>query len=165
MVRLCWRRMAEISIAVALTMAALLFVAWAAWAETAGDIGITSNWERPTIGQGKATAAYMTITNAGGADDTLLGARSPKAQRVELHQTKMGDDGVMRMRPVEGGLPIAAGGKVVLEPGGHHVMVMGLDAPLAEGGELPLTLEFAEAGQVEIAVPVRKGAGGTHGHH
>lgn len=165
MVRLCWRRMAEIGIALALTMAALLFVAWAAWAEAAGDVGVASAWARPTIGQGKATTAYMTITNAGETDDTLLGATSRKAERVELHQSKMSDDGIMRMRPVEDGLPIPAGGEVELAPGGYHMMVMGLGASLAEGGELPLTLEFAKSGQVEIAVPVRKGAGGANGQH
>ena len=165
MVGLCRRRLVEIGVAVALTMAALLFVAWAAWAEAAGDIGITSAWARPTIGQGKATAAYMTIANGGEADDTLLRARSRAAERVEVHQTTKSDDGVMRMRPVGGGLPIPAGERVSLAPGGYHVMVMGLREPLAEGGELPLTLEFAKAGPVEIVVPVRKGAGGAHGHH
>jgi copper(I)-binding protein len=164
MVRLCRRRLIEIGVAVALTMAAVLFAAWAVWAAI-GGIDVADAWARPTIGQGKVTAAYMSITNAGEIDDVLLGAISPKAERVELHQTKMGDDGVMRMRPVEGGMPVPAGGTVQLAPGGYHLMVMGLGEPLNEGGALPLMLEFAKAGSVDLVVPVRGNVGSGHEHH
>ena len=136
------RRMVEIAVAVALTMAALLFVAWAAWA--AGGISITGGFAGPTIAEGRPTAVYMTITNDGEEDDVLQAVRSPKAERVEVHQTKMGDDGIMRMRPVEDGLPIPAGDDVALAPGGYHVMVIGLSESLAEGDKLSLTLEFAK---------------------
>lgn len=160
-VRLCRRRLIEIGIALALTMAALLFVVWAARAALNG-IDVSDAWVRPTIGQGKVTAAYMTIINASEGDDALVGATSHKANSVELHQTKMADDGVMRMRPEEG-IPIPAGGKVQLAPGGYHLMVMGLSEPLVDGSSLPLTLEFAKAGSMELVIPVRATAGG--GHH
>jgi periplasmic copper chaperone A len=163
MVRLCRRRLIEISVAVALTMAAVLFVAWAVWAR--GGINIADAWARPVIGQGKVTAAYMTITNAGESDDALLGATSPKAEKVELHQTKMGDGGVMQMRPVEGGIKVPAGDEVQLAPGGYHLMVMGLGEPLKEGDDLPLTLEFVRAGSIDLLVPVRSDVGGGHEHH
>jgi copper(I)-binding protein len=162
MVRLCRLRLIEIGAAVALTMTALLFVVWAAWAAEAGGIRVTGAWARPTIGQGKTTAAYMSITNAGETDDALVSVRSPKAETVELHQTKMDEGGLMRMRPVEGGVPIAAGGKVELAPGGYHIMVRGLGEDLAEGGDLPLTLEFTKARPVKIVIPVRASAGGHH---
>ncbi len=158
-------RLIEIGVAVVLTMVALLFVAWTAWAAEAHGIGVADAWARPTIGKGRATAAYLTITNEGTTDDLLKAVKSPSAEHVELHETKMTAEGVMQMRPLEEGLPIPAGGTAELKPGGAHVMVMGLEATLAEGGELPLTLEFAEAGSVDVVVPVRKGAGGDHAHH
>ena len=158
-------RLIEIGVAVVLTMVALLFVAWTAWAAEAHGISITEAWARPTIGQGRTTAAYLTITNEGTTDDVLKAVRSPSAERVELHETKMTAEGVMQMRPLDEGLPITAGGTAELKPGGMHVMVMGLEATLAEGGDLPLTLEFAEAGSVDVMVPVRKAAGGDHAHH
>ena len=162
MVRMCRLRKVEIGVAVALTMAALLFVAWTAWAAQPGGISVSDAWVRPTIGEGKTTAAYMTITNRGEMDDVLKAVRSSKAARVELHETKM-TEGVMRMRPLEDGLPIPAGATAELKPGGMHVMIMGLDEALADGGALPLTLEFSSAGPVEIAVPVRKGMGSGMG--
>lgn len=158
-------RLIEIGVAVVLTMVALLFVAWTAWAAEAHGISVTDAWARPTIGKGRTTAAYLTITNEGTADDVLKAVKSPSAERVEMHETKMTAEGVMQMRPLDEGLPIPAGGTAELKPGGTHVMVMGLEATLAEGGDLPLTLEFAEAGSVDVVVPVRKGAGGDHAHH
>jgi len=164
MVKLCRRRLIEIGIAVALTMMALLF-AWTALAAETGEISIAEAWARPTIGQGKVTAAYMIISNAGQKDDVLVSARSPKSKKVEIHQTTMSDEGVMRMRELKDGLPLPAGGKVELKPGGYHIMIMGLYDPLEEGSDLPLTLEFAEAGPMELVVPVRAGGGSAHGHH
>ena len=167
MVRICRLRKIEIGVAVLLTMAALMFVAWAVWAAEAGGISVTDAWVRPTIGEGRNTAAYMTVTNQGGEDDVLEGARSPKAKAVELHQTTTTDEGIMQMRPVEGGLPIAAGKTLTLSSGGNHMMIMGLGEALAVGSELPLTLEFAKAGAVDIMVPVSASApaGADHSHH
>jgi copper(I)-binding protein len=154
MVRLSRPRWIEIGVALVLTIAALLFVVWTVWAAEAGGIGVADAWVRPTIGGGRTTAAYMTITNDGD-DDVLQSARSPKAKAVELHKTTMTADGVAQMRAVKNGLPIKAGGTLTLAPGGVHLMVMGLDEALAEGGELPLTLEFAKSGPMQITVPVR----------
>jgi copper(I)-binding protein len=156
--RLSRLRLIEIGVALVLTLAALIFVGWTVWAAEAPGIGVSDAWARPTIGQGRATAAYATITNKGDEDDRLTGAQSPQAQSVELHQTTMTADGVMQMREVEGGLPIAVGGTLKLEPGGTHLMVLGLKEALAAGGELKLTLEFAKAGAVEIAAPVSASA-------
>jgi copper(I)-binding protein len=108
------------------------------------------------------------VTNTGDEDDTLVAARAANAKSVELHQTTMTSDGVMQMRPVDGGLPIPVGGTLKLSPGGIHVMVMGLDEALTAGGELAMTLEFAKAGPVEIVLPVQAtapdGAGADGGH-
>jgi len=169
--RLSRQRLFEICVAVVLTVAALLFVALTVWAAEPAKIVVSDAWVRPTIGQGRTTAAYFVVTNKGDEDDTLVAARTAKATSVELHQTTMTADGVMQMRPVEDGLPIPVGGTLKLSPGGMHVMVMGLDAALDAGGELAMTLEFAKAGPVEIVLPVRAtapdgvGADGRQAHH
>jgi copper(I)-binding protein len=85
------------------------------------------------------------------------------AERVELHESTM-DGGVMRMRPVES-LVIEPGETRVLEPGGLHLMMMRLKEPLVAGKHFLLTLEFAEAGRVQVKVMVTKGDGtGGMGH-
>jgi copper(I)-binding protein len=109
----------------------------------------------------------MTIANKGDADDTLKSARTPKAKTVELHQTTVTADGVMQMRKVEDGLPVEAGASLVLKPGGAHLMLLGLEDALKAGEELVLTLEFANAGAVDVVVPVSATAPATSGagHH
>jgi periplasmic copper chaperone A len=164
MVRMSRLRVIEIGVAVMLTAAALLFVALKVWAAEPG-ITVTDAWARPTIGEGRTTAAYMTITNKGADEDSLQSARSARAKAVELHQTKMSAAGVMQMRKVEDGLSIPANGVAKLAAGGIHVMVMGLDNALAAGDELPLTLQFAKAGAIDIAVPVSAAAPADHSHH
>lgn len=164
MVRVTRQRLIEIGVALVLTMAALLFVGWKAWAAEPA-ISITEAWARPTIGEGRTTAAYMTITNGGDTDVVLEAVTSPKAESVEIHETKMSEDGVMQMRPLAEGLSLAAGATATLKPAGMHVMVMGLKDALPEGSELPLTLEFEGSDSLEVAVPVKKSAGGDHAHH
>jgi copper(I)-binding protein len=154
MFRLSRLRVVEIGVALLLTLAALVFVGLAVWAVEQFDIRVMDAWARPTVGQGTSTAAYMTIVNGGTADDVLKGARSPKIKAVELHQTTMTPDGVMQMRQVEEGLPIPAGGSLALAPGGAHLMLIGLDEPIHEGDQVTLTLEFANAAPIEVAVPV-----------
>jgi len=65
-------------------------------------------------------------------------------------------DGVARMREMEGGLDIPAGQSVALNPGGKHIMLMGLTGPLVEGAEITLTLTFEKAGAIEVSAPVVK---------
>ena len=154
MFRLNRLRIVEIGVALLLTLAALLFVGLTVWAAEMARIEVAGAWARPTVGQGRTSAAYMTIANKGDAGDLLKSARTPKAQSVELHQTIMTDDGVMQMRKVEGAVPIEAGASLVLRPGGTHLMLLGLQDALAAGEELILTLEFANAGPVDVVVPV-----------
>lgn len=164
--RLSRPRLIEIGVALVLTVAALLFVVLTVWAVESGGVHVADAWARPTIGKGSATAGYMTIMNMSDKDDVLSAARSAKAESVEIHKTSMTADGVMQMREVEGGLPIAAGGTVELAPGGTHLMIMGLDEALEAGGELPVTLEFSKAGPLDILMPVRATApDGDNAHH
>lgn len=102
---------------------------------------------------GSATAAYMTVSIAAG-EDRLVAAESPVAARVELHTHEVDAQGVARMREVAA-IAVRVDEPAVLEPGGLHVMLMGLAAPLAEGDTVPLTLVFETAGPVTFEVPVR----------
>jgi len=154
-------RIVEIGIALLLTLAALLFVGLTVWAAEIARIEVAGAWARPTIGQGTTSAAYMTIANKGDRGDMLKSARTPKAKAVELHQTTMTADGVMQMRKIEGAVPIEAGASLVLKPGGTHLMLLGLEDALRAGEELILTLEFVNAGAVDVVVPVSASAPAT----
>lgn len=122
---------------------------------TVGDITVEGAWTRATAPSAPNGGAFMTIHNKGTQPDRLVAASTPAAARTELHTHTM-VDGVMKMRPVEGGIPVPASGDAILKPGGLHVMMMGLKAPLAMGKSVPVTLTFEHAGSVTIDVPIMK---------
>ena len=130
-----------------------------------GDLTIDHPWTRATPPKARAGGAYMMIMNAGDAEDRLIGGSSPVAERIEIHEMAVEND-VMRMREVEGGIAVPAGGSVELKPGGYHVMLMGLKEQLEEGQDIPLTLEFKDAGLIDVVLTTEAiGAGGhDHGH-
>lgn len=132
------------------------------------QLSVQTAWLRETPPASQVGAGYALIINSGRQDDRLLGGTTPVAKRVEVHRMSM-DEGVMRMRPVEGGLPISAGGSVALKPGSYHLMLMGLNQPLKRGTTVPLTLRFAKAGVVKVRFRVEaidyRPAGGSHGGH
>jgi copper(I)-binding protein len=99
-------------------------------------------------------AAFMLIQNGGAEDDVLLGGETDVANVVEVHE--MADvDGIMEMRPLTDGLIIPAGGSETLEPGGYHIMLIGLREDLTNGKTFELTLHFEKAGEVTVAVTLR----------
>ncbi|MBM3485896.1 MAG: copper chaperone PCu(A)C [Alphaproteobacteria bacterium] len=129
-----------------------------------GPLQIGHAWARATAG--KAGAAYLEIRNGGGQPDKLVSAASPAAATVELH-THIRDGDVMRMRKVPA-IDLAPGKEVKLAPGGLHVMLIGLKAPLKAGDRFPLTLTFDKAGSVTLEVevqPVAASAPPAHQHH
>jgi copper(I)-binding protein len=95
----------------------------------------------------------MVVHNAGGDADALTAAQCALASAAELHSSAL-VDGVMRMRPIDA-VEVPARGRAVLEPGGRHVMLIGLRQPLTEDAPLALTLRFERAGEVTLQVPVR----------
>lgn len=104
---------------------------------------------------GENTAVYVELTNNGTVDTALVGATADFAADYELHETTM-EDGVLEMRPVEPQrIELAAGGTVVLEPGGLHVMAMGVTTELAEGDIVEVTLEFDGGCTVTVDAEVR----------
>ena len=99
------------------------------------------------------THTLIRLAAAAGAV-TLVAVRGGAARTIELHE-HIHEGDVMRMRRVEGGVAIAAGETKAFTPGGHHIMLIGLTAPLKEGGRFPLTLEFEGADEVPVEVAVR----------
>ena len=143
---------------------ALTVLSFSAAAQT--SVQISDPWVRATVPQQKATGAFMRLTAAQAT--SLVRAESPAAGVTEVHEMKMDSD-VMKMRAVPS-LELPAGKAVELKPGGYHVMLMDLKAPLAKGATVPLTLVFKDAqgaeSQMQLQVPVSvqaPGAAGAHG--
>lgn len=146
-------------------MGVLALVPLAARAEETwrlGDLVIEHAWARPTPGRAQTGAAYLVIANHGAEPDRLVAAEGPVAGHVELHEHQIDSEGIARMRRVEA-VEVPAGGAVALAPGGLHLMLMGLAAPLREGMSFPLRLRFERAGEIEVEVLVGKARGGASG--
>ncbi len=124
----------------------------------AGDIMIQDAFARVARPGAPSGAVFMTIHNMGETADRLIGAESPIAARVELH-THIEDDGVMRMRPIEGGIELPAGEMHELARGGDHVMLMGITEEFEEGSKLPLTLIFENQGEMPLTVTIDNSKG------
>ncbi len=132
-----------------------------------GNLAIAHPWSRQTAPGQTTGGGFMVIKNDGRVADRLVAVASPAAVSAGLHSMSM-QGGVMRMRPVKGGLAIPAGGTLELLPGGYHIMLTGLKAPLALGKMVPLTLRFAHAGTITVQLKVESvsyGMEGGHDHH
>ena len=132
-----------------------------------GDLAIDHPWTRAVGTAAPTSAGYMVIRNTGAAPDRLVAAETPRATRVELHEMSI-TDGIMRMRPIAGGIALPAGGEVRLAPGGLHLMLIGPKGGFEQGVRVPTTLVFERAGRitVELAVeaPGARGTGPHQGH-
>ena len=113
---------------------------------------VVEAWARATPGGVTVGAAYAEIHAPATKGDKLVRVTTPAAERAEIH-THVNDGGVMKMRRLEA-LELAPGSVVKLKPGGKHLMLFGLKAPLAVGGSLPLTLTFEKAGDIEISATI-----------
>ena len=137
------------------------------WAVPTGpQVEVIDPWVRATVAGQPVAGAFMELKSPQAA--RLVGATTPAAKRVELHEMKH-EGGVMRMSAVKR-LDLPAGRQVVLEPGGYHVMLMGLNAQAREGDRIPVTLTFEDrAGKrftVDVQAPVRSlTASGAHPKH
>lgn len=131
----------------------------------AADIVVQDAYARSAGKMAKAGAAFMQIMNGADTDDRLIAARSDVSVKVELHTHIQDANGVMRMREVEGGIAVPAGGMAMLKRGGNHVMFMGIKEPFEQGKTLPVTLVFENAGEIEIMIPVDLDRKASHAGH
>jgi copper(I)-binding protein len=152
----------------ALTMTALLAGAVALYAALFGDLAspaaaagdydvgsihISQPWSRATPKRAASGAGYMTLTNKGTAPDRVSCVSDDASAQCQIHTMTM-EGGVMKMRPVEGGLEIKPGESVTLKPGGNHMMFLSLKHPLEQGGTVKATLKFDHAGTIDVEYPV-----------
>ena len=151
---------------------AALFVVTPAFAHNGvihlGAINISLPFTRATLPNAPVGGGFMTIENEGPEADRLISASSPVAADVQIHEMAMQGD-VMKMRHLSEGLELPGGETVTLEPGGYHLMFMGLKQAFVEGETVPVTLVFEKAGSVEISLPVLGAAAdaapaGEHAH-
>jgi hypothetical protein len=108
---------------------------------------VSGAWVRLPAATGRPAGGYLTVTSAGPAD-SLVGASSPLAERIELHSMAQ-ENGVMRMRR-ESALAVPAAGTLSLSPGGSHLMLFGLSADLKPGARLPIVLDFRSGAKVRV---------------
>jgi copper(I)-binding protein len=132
----------------------VLIVSWLVYACQPQDKGIEVQdyWLR-SAAQGGNSAMYMVISNNLADRDELVGGSSSIAEAVEIHETVMDSNGVMQMSPVSS-LPLEPGTEVVFEPGGLHVMFIGLKQDLKVGDMVEVTLQFKEHEDIILSVPV-----------
>lgn len=129
-----------------------------------GDLAIAHPWSRATPPGARVGGGYFAIDNRGSASDRLVAATVERAGRVEIHEMSV-TDGVMRMRELPTGVAIAAQGRAELKPGGLHLMLLDLKAPLIQGERLKGTLTFERAGTVAVEFAVEAiGASTRHDH-
>ena len=114
-----------------------------------GSLEIADPYTPATPKGATVGAGYMKITNNGTAPDRLISGSSDVAGKVEVHEMTM-DKGVMKMRPLKGGLEIKPGETVTLKPGSFHVMFVGLKKPLRKGDHVKATLVFEKAGKGDV---------------
>ena len=119
----------------------------------AGDLVISQPWSRAAPRGAETASSYLTIENKGAAADRLVGASSDVAEKIEIEQiSKVG--GATQVKPVDGGLAIAPGEKMVLAPGGNRLGLQKLKSQLKKGAKVSMTLTFEKAGQVAVSFDV-----------
>jgi copper(I)-binding protein len=128
----------------------------------AGALDVADPWSRATPKGASVAAGYMKISNSGTAPDRLISGSSDVASKFEVHEMTM-ENGVAKMRPVNGGLEIKPGQTVELKPGSFHVMFVGVKKPLANGDHIKATLVFERAGTLNVEFDVHEMGASTTG--
>jgi len=138
---------------------ALAFVAALAAPAFAAGVADLVEVDRPMVRAAApgmtVSGAYMTVRNTDGTDHELVSAHSDVAENVELHTHAM-EDGMMKMRRVDS-VPLPANSEVAFEPGGLHIMLIGLARELNEGDSVEMVLEFEDGSRRDVTFEVGRG--------
>ncbi len=131
-----------------------------------GNIELDDLWVRASVPGQVNGAGYLEIDNKSSAEDKLIAVESAASKRIELH-TIINENGVAKMREVQGGIPISAKGKTNLKPGGYHVMFIQLNGPFKVGEKVDAVMKFEKAGSVNVQFKVKPATynPGTTGEH
>jgi hypothetical protein len=119
----------------------------------AGDLVISQPWSRAAPRGADVANSYLTIENKGTTADRLVGGSAEGAEKLEIRQLGM-VGGAMTVHPVDGGLAIPSGEKVVLAPGGYSLALLNLKSALKKGSKVSIVLEFEKAGKTSVAFDV-----------
>lgn len=125
-------------------------------------VGVDNGWVRVSEYSdhvGGMTGAFATLTNNTDNAVSIVGGSAEIASMVEAHEVVM-SDGKMMMQAKEGGIVIPAGESLTLEPGGLHIMLMGLKKPIAVGDEITLTIDLEGADDLTVTWPAKESAAG-----
>lgn len=133
----------------AFTRLGLVLIAWAC---SPVGIRVSEPWARSAEAESNS-AVYLTLENHG-SKDALVGAASDVADEVLLHRTLIDSEGVARMEP-QPSITLNRNDSLTFEPGGYHIMLVELYRPLGEGQSIQVTLEFKNAGEITVDVPIR----------
>lgn len=117
-------------------------------------VSIQDAWARPGLAGGN-TAVYFVLENGGAEADSLVDASGDVAQMVQIHRSTIDASGTMMMAEQEE-VEIPAGGSVSFEPGGFHIMLIGLSKEIAPGDTVEITLAFEKAGEIQVTAPVQQ---------
>lgn len=136
--------------------------------EATAPLALTDAWAKAAK-VGDMTAAFGTLTNDGDTDLTVTSATvelsgTAAASEIELHETVMDASGTMTMRPVDGGFTVPAHGSLTLEPGGNHIMLMGLASDLVAGDEVSITLTLTDGSTLSVTAPVKDFTGANENY-
>jgi copper(I)-binding protein len=136
---------------------ALALLTLSACSPGGADSGVASTVEvagavcRPTPVGRQMTGCYLTLTTT--TADRLVTVTSPAANLVQIHESRI-ESGMMMMNELKEGLPLPAGETVALAPGGNHLMLLGVKAPLVAGDTVALNLTFESSPPVEVTATV-----------
>lgn len=159
------RRAGALSIALA---AALALVGCSASADEPAETGTMAESVVATDVWVKAaddgmTAAFGTLANDGDAAVRVVAVESAAATAMELHETVEDDSGQMMMREVDG-FDVEPGASLTLEPGGNHLMVMGLTGPIVAGDDVVVTLIFDDGSTLDLTATARDYSGANESY-
>ena len=126
-------------------------------------IEVQQAWIREAPPTSRVLAGYMTIINTGDSPAEITGISSPDFARAELHHTRV-EDGVASMAPVDS-IPVPAGGRVLLEPGGMHLMLFDPGRLLKLGDGVRLEVKLSDGATLTVEARVTRVSGDSDNHH
>lgn len=144
--------MRAVIVSLFLTLAPIYCASVTAHETTVKGVTIADPWARATPGGATTAGAFFEMRADEGVNDRLIGARSPAAGTVEIHN-HITENGIVRMRRVDG-IALPGGKSVTLAPGGYHIMLMDLKDPLNKGETFRMTLVFEKAGEIEVEASI-----------
>ena len=148
-----------------LSAAAACLLVLAACSDNAdpGEMTIDDAWVKAS--DEHMTSAFGIITHPDDDEAVIVSVSSPSSEAVELHETVMGEDGQMSMQEISGGFTIEAGGELILEPGGNHLMLMGLHEPILAGETVNFTATFDNGDEFTFEAVAKDYAGANESYH